>query len=154
MSFAFETVFPYFQRQPDGTFKSKIDTIAALQEHGYFVILLFVGLASAEFSILRVATRKSQGGHAVPEAKLRSRYPRTQQAIQMASAVADMTLMFDNRRSFAQVFSLVRAQTKEAVLFDCRDPGFISDRELQTAAELWLPKVAPAKEYPSTPIAS
>ena len=45
MSFAFETVFSYFQRRPDGTFKSKIDTVAALQKHGYFVILLFVGLA-------------------------------------------------------------------------------------------------------------
>jgi hypothetical protein len=72
----------------------------------------------------------------------------------MASAAADMTLMFDNSRSFAQAFSLVRAQTKEAVLFDCRDRGFISDRELQKVAELWLPKVAPAKEYPSTPVAS
>ncbi|MDP9050395.1 MAG: zeta toxin family protein [Acidobacteriota bacterium] len=146
MYFSFETVFSYFQRQSDGTFRSKIDTITALQEHGYFVILLFVGLASAELSILRVATRKSQGGHAVPDAKLRSRFPRTQQAIRMASAVADMTLMFDNSRSFAQAFTLVRAQTREAVLYDCRDPRFISDAKLQKVAELWLPKVAPAKE--------
>ncbi|AEU38563.1 zeta toxin family protein [Granulicella mallensis] len=142
MSFAFETVFSYLEQQPDGSFKSKTDTITTLQEHGYFVILLFVGLASAELSILRVATRKMHGGHSVPDAKLKSRYPRTQQAIRIASEVADMTLMFDNSRSLKHAFSLVRAQRKTAVLFDCRDVKFRSDGGLLKVAELWLSKVA------------
>jgi len=118
MSFAFETVFSHWQRQADGTIRSKTDTIVALQEHGYFAILLFVGLANPELSILRVATRKSQGGHDVPEAKLRSRFPRTQEAIKMASTIADMTLMFDNSRG-------------------------MQDAELVEVAGLWLSKVAP-----------
>jgi predicted ABC-type ATPase len=143
MSFAFETVFSYFEKQTDGTVRSKTDTIVTLQAHGYFVILLFVGLANPELSILRVATRKSQGGHDVPEAKLRSRFPRTQHAIQMASTVADMTLMFDNSRAVKQAFSLVRAQRKQTVLYDCRDPQFKQNAELVEVAGLWLSKVAP-----------
>jgi predicted ABC-type ATPase len=71
MPFAFETVFSYLERQADGSYKSKADTIVALQKAGYFVVLLFVGLASAELSILRVATRRLQGGHDVPEEKLK-----------------------------------------------------------------------------------
>ncbi len=143
MSFAFETVFSYLEEQADGTFKSKVDTVATLQEHGYFVILLFVGLASAELSILRVATRRSQGGHDVPETKLRSRFPRTQQAIRMASVVADMTLMFDNSRSLELAFTLVRAQKKTDILYDCRAPEFKQDPDLVSVAALWLSKVAP-----------
>jgi predicted ABC-type ATPase len=65
MPFAFETVFSYLERQPDGSFHSKVDLIRNLQKRGYCVVLLFVGLASAEQSILRVSTRR-QGGHDVP----------------------------------------------------------------------------------------
>jgi predicted ABC-type ATPase len=143
MSFAFETVFSHLEKQADGTVRSKTDTIVTLQKHGYFVILLFVGLASPELSILRVATRRSQGGHDVPETKLRSRFPRTQQAIKMASTVADITLMFDNSRSVKDAFSLVRAQKKQIVLYDCRDSQFKQDTELVEVAGLWLSKVAP-----------
>jgi predicted ABC-type ATPase len=82
LPFAFETVFSYLQRQADGGYKSKVDSIIALQKAGYFVILIFVGLASAELSIARVNTRRLQGGHDVPEEKLRQRFPRTQEAIQ------------------------------------------------------------------------
>ena len=48
MSFAFETVFSHLDKQADGTIRSKTDTIVTLQEHGYFVILLFVGLANPD----------------------------------------------------------------------------------------------------------
>ena len=143
MPFAFETVFSYLERQPDGTLKSKVDVIHALQEHGYYVILLFVGLASAELSILRVSTRKSQGGHDVPEDKLRSRFPRTQQAIAMAAEAADLTLMFDNSRSVDSAFTLVRSQRKKQILYDCRDASFKLDAGLVRIAGLWLSKVAP-----------
>lgn len=143
MPFAFETVFSHLQAQADGSYRSKIDVIRALQEHGYYVILLFVGLASADLSVLRVRTRKTQGGHDVAEDKLRSRFPRTQQAIRMASAVANLTLMFDNSRDTDHAFTLVRAQRGENVLYDCRDEGYRPDAELLAAAGGWLTHVAP-----------
>jgi predicted ABC-type ATPase len=141
--FAFETVFSYLQEQPDGAFQSKADLIRSLQEHGYYVILLFVGLAIPELSIARVATRRLQGGHDVPEPKLRSRFPRTQQAIRIASQIADLTLMFDNSRKIEQAFALVRAQQTTEVLYDCRDASFEQDPELVRIATMWLAKVAP-----------
>ena len=76
---------------------------------GYFVVLLFVGLATAELSILRVETREQLGGHGVPVNKLRSRFPRTQRAVGYAAPLADMTLMFDNSRSLKKAFALARA---------------------------------------------
>jgi predicted ABC-type ATPase len=108
MSFAFETVFSHFQRHADGSYTSKEELIVTLQKAGYAVALLFVGLASSELSILRVATRKALGGHDVPEEKLRQRFPRTQEAIRLAAPVADMTLMFDNSRDIEDAFTLVR----------------------------------------------
>ncbi len=143
LPFAFETVFSYFQHQPDGTIKSKIEVIRKLQERNYRVILLFVGLANVDLSILRVSTRRSQGGHDVPESKLRNRFPRTQQAIRMASEVADVTLMFDNSRGIDSAFTLVRAQRKETLLYDCRDRNFKTDPELIAIAGMWLANTAP-----------
>ena len=143
LPFAFETVFSYLEARPDGSFKSKTEVIRTLQEHGYYVVLLFVGLASSELSIRRVSTRKTNGGHDVPEDKLRSRFPRTQQAIGMAAQVADLTLMFDNSRDLDAAFTLVRAQRKEEILYDCRDPGFEQDPDLVRVASIWLANVAP-----------
>jgi predicted ABC-type ATPase len=143
MSLAFETVFSYLEAGPDGTFRSKADVIHTFQNKGYYVVLIFVGLASAELSVLRVSTRRSQGGHAVPEAKLRSRFPRTQQAIRMASEVADLTLMLDNSRNIENAFTLVRAQRKNEILYDCRDSHFKQDPNLGKIAGIWLVKVAP-----------
>jgi predicted ABC-type ATPase len=67
MSFAFETVFSYLEARPDGAFKSKIDVIHALQKHGYYVILLFIGLASAELSSCEFQLGNYKGGTMFPK---------------------------------------------------------------------------------------
>jgi predicted ABC-type ATPase len=136
-------------RRPTGRLKT--DTIVNLQNAGYFVVLMFVGLVSAEMSILRVATRKAQGGHDVPLNKLRTRFPRTQKAIGIAAPIADMTLMFDNSRDFEHAFSLVRAQRGKTVLFDCRDSRFHVNRYLRVLATIWLRKVV-GKLRPHAPM--
>ncbi|WP_058085826.1 MULTISPECIES: toxin [Aquabacterium] len=141
--FAFETVFSHWKRLPDGSYDSKYKTIKELQEAGYFVVLLFVGLANAEISVLRVGTRVAKGGHGVPEEKLMERFSRTQKAIAHAAPLANMTLMFDNSRKHEQAFTLARAQLEGQVLFDCRDPSFNVDQELRDVASHWLSKVAP-----------
>jgi len=143
MPFAFETVFSYLERQPDETYRSKVDIIRKLQEHGYYVVLLFVALASAELSVLRVSTRRQKGGHDVPEVKLRSRFARTQQAVGMAAEIADLTLMFDNSRDEIHAFTLARAQRRSHVLYDCRDARFRQDPDLVKIASIWLDKVVP-----------
>ncbi|MBL8217005.1 MAG: hypothetical protein JNK87_40170 [Bryobacterales bacterium] len=143
LPFAFETVFSHFEAQPDGSIKSKADLIRKLQAQDYRVALLFVGLSSAELSILRVATRRRQGGHDVPEDKLRSRFPRTQQAIRLAAEIADITFMFDNSRGIVNAFTPVRAQRQSEIIYDCRNPNQNADAALVEAAGGWLAKVAP-----------
>lgn len=141
MPFAFETVFSHWQRRADGSHASKTDDIAQMQQAGYFVVLLFVGLSSAKLSVLRVMARKQQGGHGVPMDKLLERYPRTQAAVGHAATVADMTLMFDNSRSRDKAFTLVRAQRRSEVLFDSRDPQRRAEAGLRFASDPWLLKV-------------
>lgn len=139
--FAFETVFSHWRKRDDGTFESKADDILELQEAGYFVVLLFVGLTSAGLSTARVQTRRSQGGHAVPVKKLIKRFPRTQKAIRHAAPLADMAIFFDNSRGYEEAFTLVRVQQKNSVLFDCRSPGSGASDDLKRVALRWLPKV-------------
>jgi predicted ABC-type ATPase len=139
--FAYETVFSHWVKKVDGTFESKADDILELQEAGYFVVLLFVGLASASLSTARVMTRKSQGGHAVPVQKLIERYPRTQKAIRHAAPLADMTIFFDNSRKPEVAFSLVRVQKKNTIIFDCRSEEYGVSDDLRQVAMRWLPNV-------------
>jgi predicted ABC-type ATPase len=141
MPFAVETVFSHWRARGDGTYESKADLIETLQHFGYFVVLLFVGLSAVELSVLRVLTRKAQGGHDVPVDKLYERYPRTQRAIGHAAPLADMTIMFDNSRSMRKAFELVRVQRGAKVLFDCRDPAYRINPGLKGIASLWLDEV-------------
>jgi predicted ABC-type ATPase len=142
MPFALETVFSHWKQRDDGTYESKADMIRDLQKAGFFVVLLFVGLISAELSILRVKTRQQQGGHAVPVGKLKKRFPRTQAAVRHAAPLADRTLMFDNSQSMAKAFTLVRAQKRTKVLYDCRSDGRV--KSVSRIASIWLDRVAPS----------
>ena len=137
--FAMETVFSYWQEQPDGRIASKIDLITNLQAAGYFVLLAFVGLHSAQASINRVATRVLGGGHGIPVPTLRQRFPRTQKAIAAALKVADASLLVDNSRTPDMAFTVCRVQIGPMPLFDIRR------RSVQTPPVIaaWLEVVAP-----------
>lgn len=95
-SFAFETVFA----DPVG------DKRAFLREavrSGHTVVLCYVGLAGPRLSEERVAMRVSQGGHDVPRAQLRSRFPRSLANLKAAIGELPHVLVFDNsdlRRPF------------------------------------------------------
>ncbi len=140
-SFAFETVFSHWKRLPDGSHESKVDDIRAMQQAGYAVVLIFVGLTSLQLSVFRVQSRKRTGGHDVPLDKLRDRFPRTQKAIGQAALVADLTLMVDNSLRESEAFQFVRAQRKQRVLFDARDPRYAVNSSLRAAATPWLMNV-------------
>lgn len=141
MSFALETVFSHWERQPDGSFNSKVSVIRHLQASGYLVVLFFIGLANVELSIARVRQRRERGGHDVPRAKLKARFARTQLAIGQAAPVADMTVMFENSLGMELAYRVSRVQMGESVLFDCRDGRYDIPADLRMAATLWLGKV-------------
>lgn len=141
-AFAFETVFSHWKELPDGRVESKVDDIKAMQDRGYMVVLIFVGLTALPLSILRVQTRKRTGGHDVPVDKLAERFPRTQKAIGAAARIADLTLMIDNSLDERRAYQFVRAQRKNVVLFDARDERYEVANEVRVAAAPWLNAVA------------
>ena len=88
-SFATETVFSH---------PSKLDLIRRAKEAGFAVFLYHVGVESADLSVERVAARMREGGHAVPERKVRERFHRNGPIIRDAMRLCDRTNVFDNSR--------------------------------------------------------
>ncbi|MGP3699711.1 zeta toxin family protein [Rhodobacter sp. NSM] len=88
-SFAAETVFSH---------PSKLDLIEAALGRGYLVIVMHVGVDGPDLSVGRVRARTGEGGHDVPEDKIRARYERSQPLIRQAVLAADRGMVFDNSR--------------------------------------------------------
>lgn len=137
--FAMETVFSYWEKHPDGSIRSKLDLIRDMQNAGYFVLLLFVGLSSAGLSMLRVEARVAEGGHAVPPDRLASRFPKTQKAINAASHIADASIFVDNSRDEKHAFTVCRVQLMTNCLFDLRQ----RESTVPAAIAAWLDTVSP-----------
>ena len=92
ISYGMETVFS----DPQGT---KLEFLKECQSIGYTVILVFIGLESAELSLGRVLQRVERGGHDVPDAKIETRFPRTFDNLRQALTFVDEALLFDNSSS-------------------------------------------------------
>lgn len=88
-SFATETVFSH---------PSKLGIIADARARGYMVIVMHVGVEDPALSVARVQARVEDGGHDVPEDKIRDRYARGQALIRQAVLQADRGMVFDNSR--------------------------------------------------------
>lgn len=67
LSFSFETVFSH---------PSKLDFLKKAYNQGYRIYLYFVATEDINLNINRVKQRKQQGGHDVPEDKIKTRYSR------------------------------------------------------------------------------
>lgn len=115
-SFATETVFSH---------PSKLEIIADARAQGYMVIVMHVGVDSPDLSVARVKARTTEGGHDVPEDKVRSRYDRGQPLIRQAVLRADRGMVFDNSRlntppHLVLMFATGRLMRAEPVL-----PGWV-----------------------------
>jgi len=89
VSFCTETVFS----DPQG---AKVDSLRECQANGYTVVLIVIGLESAELSRGRIMERVEAGGHDVPDEKVELRFPRTFANLRQALTVVDQALLFDN----------------------------------------------------------
>lgn len=89
-SFCYETVLSH---------PSKIDLIKEAKARGYNVISIFVFLSSPEKNIERVKLRTSQGGHDVPEDKIRDRYIRSLKFSNMLENISDEFYRLDNSKT-------------------------------------------------------
>ena len=88
-SFCTETVFS----DPVG---AKVAFLERARAAGYVTTLVFIGLATVDLSVMRVVQRVRQGGHDVPDAKLRERFPRTIANLRAAVPVVDEAYVLDN----------------------------------------------------------
>ena len=88
-SFIFETVFS----DPVG---DKLAFLKQAVQHGYMVVLCFIGIPDPKISEERVAMRVTQGGHDVPTEKLVSRFPRVLANLKQAIRELPYVLVFDN----------------------------------------------------------
>jgi predicted ABC-type ATPase len=108
-SFVFETVFS----DPVG------DKVAFLEEaarQGHGVVVCYIGVAGPDQSTERVAMRVSQGGHDVPDDKLRSRFHRTLDNLRLAIRRLPHVLVYDNsdlRAPFRQVAIFAQGELRE-----------------------------------------
>ena len=87
--FVTETVFSH---------PSKLELIDQARNRGFTVIVMHVGVDTPDLSVARVGTRVEEGGHIVPEDKIRARYMRGAPLIRAAVLKADRGLVFDNSR--------------------------------------------------------
>jgi len=86
-SFVTETTFSHV---------SKLELIQNARRLGYNVVTYHLGLDSADLAVARVAERSANGGHPVPEDRIRKRYDRNRALIRQAVLMSDGGLVFDN----------------------------------------------------------
>jgi predicted ABC-type ATPase len=77
---------------------SKLQLIDEAIQADFRVVVYHVNVRTPELSVARVAMRVKQGGHDVPEEKIRGRYSRNQTLIKKAALNADVGFVYDNSR--------------------------------------------------------
>ena len=91
-SFIFETVFSDAKGE-------KVSFLRAMQDSGYLVLLVFIGIPSSNVSQARVIGRVVQGGHDVPDDRIKNRFPQTSNNLRRAIAQIENILLLDNNRA-------------------------------------------------------
>lgn len=86
-SFVTETVFSH---------PSKLAIIDEARARGYVVIVMHVGVDDPDLAVARVRARVQEGGHDVPEDKVRARLARGLALIRQAVLRADRGMVHDN----------------------------------------------------------
>ena len=77
---------------------SKLDLLREARAAGYGIFAYHVGVETPDDAVARVAARVAEGGHPVPESRVRARYERNGPLIREAVLTADLGLVFDNSR--------------------------------------------------------
>ena len=87
VSFTFETVMS----SPD-----KVEFLRRAKESGFRVYLYFIATEDPQINVERVRFRAENGGHPVPEGKIRERYKRSLALLDEALSCTNRAYIFDN----------------------------------------------------------
>ena len=100
--FSFETVMSH---------PSKLEFMSKAEKEGFKVYLYFVSLLNPDLNVARVKSRVNEGGHDVPEDKIRERYTRTMKKLLPAIRIADEAYIFDNSGDTQNLFAIKKKDT-------------------------------------------
>lgn len=114
VSHTFETVMSH---------PSKVEALQRAQQAGFRTYLYFVATRSSEINVARVAARYRQGGHPVPEEKIRERYQRSLELLAAAVKASNRAFLFDNSGERAELLMEVTNEHRREFRFD---PGSIT----------------------------
>ena len=85
--FSFETVFS----NPD-----KLKFLRFAKAYGFHIVVIYITAADPSINVRRVRRRVSEGGHDVPEDKIRARYERSMRLMPEVISFADEAEVYDN----------------------------------------------------------
>lgn len=87
LPFAWETVFSH---------KSRLDIMEYAKNEGYRINLTYITTKNPDINVARVHQRVFEGGHGVPEDKIRGRYARSIAFLPAMVLLADEVSVYDN----------------------------------------------------------
>ena len=77
--------------------------IRRARSQGYDVVMFYVGLNSAEESIMRIANRVRKGGHNIPEEYVKLHWQNRLEALKRVMPLCDEVIFYDNENGFVKV---------------------------------------------------
>ena len=98
------------EQMQDFTFETVLSTdrnlrlLQRAREKGYFIRCFYVLTADPDINVARVNMREMQGGHGVPEKKVRLRYDRALKLIPQLVKVCDVMHIYDNTQEPFRIF--------------------------------------------------
>lgn len=78
-------------------------TLIQARKQGYYVSLFYVGISSAEESLLRIENRVRKGGHNIPAEDVLRRYAGRFEALAKVLPYCDEVTFYDNENGFIKV---------------------------------------------------
>jgi predicted ABC-type ATPase len=80
-----------------------IKTMQKAKEKGYFIRLYYIGVSSAEESIMRIQNRVKKGGHDIPAEDVMRRFDKRFESLSAVLPYCDEAVLFDNENGFKEV---------------------------------------------------
>ena len=93
--FTFETVL---------STERNLNLLKRAKEKGYFIRCFYVVTNNANVNVARVQMREMQGGHGVPEEKIRTRYARALKLVPQLVEICDVLHIYDNTEEPFRIF--------------------------------------------------
>lgn len=78
-------------------------TLKRARRQGYYVVMYYIGLNTAQESIKRIQNRVAKGGHDIPSDDVSRRFQGRTEALQRVLPYCDEVIFYDNENGFVKV---------------------------------------------------